>query len=93
MSSTPKAARQPKGPYSAYWQQIFKGGLLTWLEFQELFGCQWDEVKEKLHQVFNCKSLAEVSPERFEAWIELSGLPAGMITKSRNAAIRAERLK
>jgi len=93
MSSSRAKPARCKGPHSAYWHQVFKGGLHTWPEFQELFGCQWDEVKEKLHQVFNCKSLAEVSPERFEAWIELTGLPEGMITKSRNAQARAERMK
>ena len=84
-----KAAKEPKGPYSFYWEYLRKQSIETWPDFQEVLECDLSHVWEALHQEFNVDTMAVVGPRQFEKWIREKGMSEGLITLSKRAETAA----
>lgn len=78
--------KEPKGPYSYYWEQLFRHGFNNFPDLIEVLECAGDQVRLRLHDVFNVPSLSQVSPEQFEQWCESENL-ISLITLSRQARL------
>ena len=79
-----KQKKEPKGPHSEFWQQQFRKGFNNYPDLIEKLECAGDQVRLRLHDVFETDSLSKVSPEDWEQWLESEGL-FSLITLSRQA--------
>lgn len=82
--SNGKPRKEPKGPHSGYWQNLFKAGFNNYPDLIETLQCGGDQIRLRLHDVFEVDSLSKVSPEMFEQYLKEEGLHS-LITLSRQA--------
>lgn len=87
----PKPEPKEKGPYSLYWHRMFKNGFYNYPPLIQKLECTGDQIRLRLHDVFQVKTLSDVSPEIFEGWMEQEPeLFASLITMSRLANVITE---
>jgi hypothetical protein len=84
-----KPDEEPKGIYGGYWSALFKKGFQNQPDLTDYLACVPKQVREKLHEQFKTTSLTFVNPGTFEHFIEEAGLPASLITLSRQATLEA----
>jgi len=75
----------PSGLYSEFWRRMVIKGVKTYPDLQEALDTTPERVWDALHAAFGVTSMSEVSPRRFEAWVNSNGLNQGLISMSRNA--------
>jgi hypothetical protein len=85
----PRKKDKPKGPYSVYWQEMFKAGFNNINDLHDVLGVvNSASVKEAIKAVFELESITFLSPERFENWLSHHDLE-GIKTLSRQASAKA----
>jgi hypothetical protein len=83
-----KPPPKPKGPYSRYWRQMFRQGFNNFPDLIQVLECTGDQVRLKLHGIFEAESLSAIAPGRFEKWLQEHNLEA-LVTLSRQAQQKA----
>lgn len=89
--STPaKPKKAPSGPFSAYWSRMFAKGFNNYPALIETLDCAGDQIRLRLHDIFQVDTCSDISPTEFEAWMESEGEEkfASLITLSRQAQAR-----
>ena len=74
--------KQPKGPHSFYWKELFRCGFQNYPELIQVLDCVGPQIKMRLHDIFEVDSLSKVSPEQLEGWVDSEGLHS-LVTLSR----------
>jgi hypothetical protein len=92
----PKKEKAPKGPYGAHWAAMWNRGVFNnWDLALSLdmnsgdFDPGAEGVKQALRATLGVKSMAEVSPERFEEWAEGKNL-FSLVNLSRQCAAKVQ---
>ena len=73
-----------KGEHGLYWNWMFRKGFNNYPDLIEVLECAGDQIRVRLHDVFQVDSLSQVSPEMFEQYLKEEGLHS-LITLSRQA--------
>jgi hypothetical protein len=73
-----------KGEHGAYWSVMFKAGFQNYPDLIQVLDCAGDQVRLRLHDIFETDSLTNVSHAQFEDWCAGEGLHS-LITLSRQA--------
>lgn len=83
----PEKPKREKGPYSGYWQQMFKAGFYNQVDLLEAIDSppDADKVRLSLHRVFETDTLTAVGPRQFEEWVQAQALPESLAVMSRQA--------
>lgn len=85
----PKLVKEPKGPHSAYWSELFRRGFQNYPDLIEVLDCAGDQVRLRLHDVFKVDSLTHVSPAQMEDWLASEGLHS-LISLSRQVRAKLQ---
>jgi hypothetical protein len=85
---TKKEAKR-RGPFSSYWQEMFKAGFQHNFDLLEVLPrLESQSVKEAIKSLFMVQSMTEIEPANFESWCKRKGL-TGLVTLSRQAQAKA----
>lgn len=84
-----KPKKEPKGPHSDYFRYLFRHGFQNYPDLIEVLGCAGDQIRLRLHDVFDVDSLSKVSPQEFEDWCTSEGLHS-LIMLSRQAQAKLQ---
>lgn len=84
----PKKERPVKGPYSAYWQAMYRRGFQFDKDLQQALKLADPElVKEGLKEQFVAESLTDIAPDTFETWADKAELHS-LVNLSRQVAAK-----
>lgn len=78
-----------KGEHGLYWNLLFRKGFQNYPDLIEVLDCAGDQIRLRLHDIFEVDSLSKVSPAQFEDWLASEGLHS-LITLSRQAQAKLQ---
>lgn len=87
-SHPPPAVIQP-GPHGQYWSGMYRKGFINYPDLIEVCGCAGDQIRLRLHDMFEVSSLTEISPQAFEDWCASEALHS-LITLSRQVRAKLQ---